>query len=88
MAKFLRAAFRKDRKNAEKRLKAGQPILDSNKEVEEPSNREINKVLKEYTKKKSLKQTASSLSMTLTAVKKIVKENREKLEKIQKKETK
>jgi len=90
MAKFLKSAFRRDRREYNRRVAARLPVRDSNDEVEIPETptREINKVLKEYIKQDSLKKTAKSLNYTLTKVKKIVKENSEKLEKLRTKETK
>ena len=90
MSKFIKSAFRKERREQAKRIKAGIPIHtenDGGEEIEIPAV-EVNKILKEYIKQDSLKKTASSLNCTLTKVKKVIKTNRTKLEKLRTKGTK
>jgi predicted HTH domain antitoxin len=84
MSKFIHKVFQNKRKEESKRAIDGLPPRQYNEtnETEESSNREINLVLKEYIKNDSLKKTALSMKMTLTKVKHIVKENKEKLEKL------
>lgn len=82
MAKFLKNNFKKQMKIMRK-LKAEGKSFDE--EPKEPSARYINKVLREYIKLSSFKKTASSLDLTLTETKRIIKENKTKLEKMLKK---
>jgi hypothetical protein len=82
MAKNLRKHFKIQRNILKRKQENGLPIETEEKEV---NNREINKILKEYIKLNSLKDTAKSLGKTLTFIKKIVKDNREKLENLKKK---
>lgn len=80
MARMLKKNFEIQRKIEKRRKERG---TDSNTvELKEPSARHINKVLREYIKRESLKDTATSLNLTLTETKKIVKGNKEKLEKL------
>jgi len=66
--------------------KTKRPNVDNNEEPKKPSIKKVTEVLKEYIKQNSFKKTAKSLQMTLTSVKKIVKSNKSKLEKMLKKE--
>jgi len=86
MSHSLKKYFKIQRKVMKKRLDDGKPFTsEDDKEENKPSNQLINKVLKEYLKQKSLKNTSIAMKMTLTETKKIIKENKNKLEKIQSK---
>lgn len=86
MAKFLRSSFKKQRKDYIRKIQEGdQSESTTESEVKVPDVQEINKVLGEYIRLNSLQKTADSLKMTLTAVKKIVKSNREEIEKLKNK---
>lgn len=79
MARMLKKNYKIQRKILKDRKEKG---VDENAEPKEPSARLVNKVLREYIKQESLKKTATSLELTLTETKKIVKGNKEKLEKL------
>jgi len=53
-----------------------------NESKKESDNDYIDKILKQYIQLKSLKQTAKKMSLTLTEIKKVIKSNREKIEKL------
>lgn len=81
ITKLLARQFKRQRKLIKN--KANDEVVD---ELDENAENElINKVLKKYVKLQSIKKTAKELSMTLTAVNKIIDSNREKLEKLKNK---
>jgi len=86
MARMLKKNFEIQRKIEKRRKKRG--TNGNTVELKEPSARHINKVLREYIKRESLKDTSTSLNLTLTETKKIVKGNKEKLEKLKVKRNK
>ncbi|MFW6173269.1 MAG: hypothetical protein ACOC5T_05940, partial [Elusimicrobiota bacterium] len=62
MAKYIKSQFRKEKRENARRKKNGLPeIKENQEEKKEMSNRQINKILREYIKKESFKKTASSL---------------------------
>lgn len=79
MARMLKKNFKNQRKIIKTDKETG---FDDNAKPEEPSSRFVNKVLREYIKQNSLKKTAISMDLTMTQTKKIVKENKDKLEKL------
>ena len=88
MAMALRKHFEMQRKVMKRRLAEGKSFTSEDEEESKPTNQLVNKVLKEYLKQKSLKKTSIAMKMTLTETKKIIKENKSKLEKIEKKKVK
>lgn len=80
IARILKKNLKIQRKIEKRSKKKGNDV--NTVELKEPSARYINKVLREYIKRKSLKDTAISLNLTLTETKKIIKGNKEKLEKL------
>ena len=81
MAKYLKQQFIHEKRETIRKKKDETHVITEG-EGKELSDSQINKILKEYIIKDSFKKTASSLNLTLTAVKKTVKNNREKLEKM------
>jgi len=82
MLKAMKQSLKRQRKVIKNRKDEERVVLEEPKKT---SNQKVNKVLKEYIKLNSLKKTSISLKMTLTETKKIVKENKSKLEKMLKK---
>lgn len=85
MTRFLKKTFDKQRKMG---IIPGQENEEVEEQEEKVDNRKVNKVLREYIKLNSFKKTATSLDMTLTETKKIIKGNKKKLEKMINKENK
>lgn len=83
MSKAIAAQFNIQRKSIVNSLKNEKPVVKEELS-EDDNNKRINSILKKYIKIKSLKKTAAEMNITLTELKKVIKTNKEKLEKMTK----